>query len=107
MHTMDKEKEANAYSRIYNEAYHDMLSTKIESCELRYLEILADRVYKAVGGKGLDTLCTYGNTAFSLLFLCNRILQKENNLLLHGILIRFRIVLRQLLCHSRVFSYPF
>ncbi len=105
MHTMDKEKEANTYSRIYNEAYHDMLSTKIELCELRYLEIMADRVYKAVGEKGLETLCTYKNTAFNLLFLCNRMLQKENILLLHGFLIKFRIVIRHLLCYSRVFYY--
>jgi len=68
MHTMDKEKAAKAYSLIFNEAYNDMLLSKIERYELRYLEIMAERIYNAVGEKGLKSLCTNCNFIFNMLF---------------------------------------
>lgn len=106
MHTMDKEKEANAYSRIYNEAYHDMLSTKIELCELRYLEIIAGRVWRAIGKRGLRQLCTSQNPFFNMLFRCNRINNNnKRSVLIITLLEKCRCELRKILCIKSVFCY--
>lgn len=105
MHTMDKEKAAKAYSLIFNEAYNDMLLSKIERYELRYLEIMAERIYNAVGEIGLQTLSTNSNIIFNMLFHCNRELSHGNIRFVDAILRGSRIFLRSLLCNKIIFSY--
>jgi len=105
MHTMDKEKAAKAYSLIFNEAYNDMLLSKIERYELRYLEIMAERIYNAVGEKGLKSLCTNCNFIFNMLFRCDRELSHGNNRFVDAVLRGSRSLLRSLLCNKIIFSY--
>ncbi len=105
MHTMDCEKAARAYSLIYNEAYHDMLLTKIELCELRYLEIIAGRVWRAIGKRGVRELCTSHNPFFNMLFGCNRVIKNKRNVFIVILFGKYRDILRKLLCKSRVFCY--
>lgn len=105
MHTMDKEKAAKAYSLIFNEAYNDMLLSKIVRYELRYLEIMAERIYNAVGEKGLKMLCTNCNIIFNMLFRCNRELSHGNNRFVDAVFRGSRSLLRSLLCNKIIFSY--
>ena len=80
-----------------------MHANKIERFELRYLEIIAERIYNAMGKKGWDNLDTSNNPIFCFLFISNQYLCQRKNRFLCVFLRLCRSLFRSILCNRMFF----
>lgn len=85
MRISGKEKEADAFIKIFNKVYTELLDKKISSGDIRFLEIIASRVYRAIGTSGLTRLLPQKNFFFRQLFcLISCKYQHYSNIVIKG-----------------------
>ena len=103
MHSSGNIKEAQAFANIFNEVYSELLDRKIFKYDIRFLETMMVRIYKAVGKDGFYMLRPSKNLLFKILYT-NTYLRRGNffSKVLGRVVSR---VLGNLLCINKIFNY--
>lgn len=112
MHGASNEKEAKSFARVFNYVFDEIKqSDRIESYEIRFLEIIAEDVLRRMGADGIQLLVINKNKVFLKLlkiswikFICfkSRFMQKAYSKSLRIIFQKRDIKLRKQLCKKEI-----
>lgn len=84
MHGSGNVREAEAFTKIFNKVYSELLLKEVQPGDIKFLEINASRVYKAVGSIGFDKLLPNNKFGFKLLFRFIALKMNYKNILIKG-----------------------
>lgn len=105
MHSSGNKKEADAFVKIFNEVYLDLLNKEIHSYDLRFLEIVSMRIEKANGKDGYLALLPYNNHFFKIMFDNNGVYLRNLSNLPIKVICKIRSAfIRNMLCLKEIYK---